>query len=546
MNKGLTKERMKRVKWASDDKICQVKMFTSEDFPSQISRKTKDHVQKIASVHSNEMKTLGSRRKENSSTSKQIRNIPVIKWKCPPEFTLKSVWQVMAGEESEERATQNYRESIVSEALYPRVSAIPSSPGLPPEWELCDYDDTQTPTIPLSSIEDEEAMPIESMPHSEPVECSVPTESKAIANEELHTTATGFDADVVAAATVALTAMLKANEKGSMVDTDLLIKILNEPKMIEALSKTSTNKMASPIDPKHDAHAGLVPVVDALFDPQTIIAPRISSPNALPYPDAYSVSMPGKPVENGPDLSRLVVPSSSCAIFGTHLRTWISDLEPSRPSSLVSSTWLKDQSLTWGTRMSVGSSPSHPPVSTPAIIPVDNVSDLSKMVVPASSCTIFPPKFNPQNLDVVSSPSPSLVPSTWAEDQSLTPKSPMFTNSLTSFSVDTRVVKDVNYYKNLVRLHGKGEDETQERHTQQYQVSAPEQQYQVSAPEQQYQVSAPEPKVRKPCKFFNSSKGCRNGPTCPFEHATLPNLQAGKFLKTNRSKRLKISHEIRG
>ncbi|KAK9678773.1 hypothetical protein RND81_11G232300 [Saponaria officinalis] len=471
-------------------------MFLSEDSPSQIGRKAEDHLKKTASLYSNEMRTPGSRSKEHSSTSKQI-HIPVIKWKCPPMFTLESEWQVAAGEESEERTTQKYRETRVLEALYPRLSAIPSSPRVSAAREVNDYDDTQTPIIPLTPIEDEVAVPTESTPCSESAESNVPTESKAIANEKLRAAAAGIDADIVAAATAALTAMLKTNEKGSMVDTDLLIKILNEPKMIEAFSKTSTTKTASPIDPSHEALT-------------------ILRPNSKPHPDAYSISLSGKPVDNESDLSRKVVPASSSALFGSNLNPQISDLEPSRPSSLVSLTRPADHNLSRETQTFISSLPLHSSISTSATKPV-----------PASSTTIFVPISSP----LVSSQPPSLVSSTRWEDLSLSPKSQMFTNSSTSpSSVETRIVKDANYYKNLIRLHGNEGNQTQEHQTL------------------QFQVSAPETKVRKPCKFFNSSKGCRNGPTCPFEHVLSPNLQAGKFMDahSHRSKRLKISTEITG
>jgi hypothetical protein len=68
-----------------------------------------------------------------------------------------------------------------------------------------------------------------------PFQCSLPT----IANPSTQTAAAGMvfggEPDVAASAFAAFNAIVKSNEQGSLIDHNLLIKILSNPKMIEKL-----------------------------------------------------------------------------------------------------------------------------------------------------------------------------------------------------------------------------------------------------------------------------------------------------------------------
>ncbi|XP_059437889.1 zinc finger CCCH domain-containing protein 6-like [Corylus avellana] len=243
----------KRVSWAPGVVLCQVKLFSSEDCPAKVGMKSEDHLQAKTSLHSNRMESndlppgfeCGS---FENNLKKELSHIRPIKWKCPPNFGIGHNWQVVAGEESTEVEAQNLRETRVLEAVYPRSSAIPPSPSVFLDIEREHYDDSLTPLVPLTPIEEDEAADIPSdltVPGNNPV-CSLPVAlpqglvaSGALAASTSEKPALGslpsIGADPVAAASTALAAILKSKEQGSLIDTDLLINILSDPKMIQKL-----------------------------------------------------------------------------------------------------------------------------------------------------------------------------------------------------------------------------------------------------------------------------------------------------------------------
>ncbi|KAL9241436.1 hypothetical protein vseg_015551 [Gypsophila vaccaria] len=450
MNKGLSKDRLKRVNWASDDLLCQVKLFLSEESPSQIGNDAEDHLQIKAALHSNGMSVddlpPGFGGQGHAYTPNQIC-ISQIKWTRPPMFKLDGEWHVVSGEESEERVTQNHREMRVLEALYPRVSAIPPSPSVSREVEACDFDDRQTPIIPLNSIEDEDSLPIESAPcsnSSSGVVSNVHIESKTATNEKLHGIVPGLDADVIAAASAAYAASLKNNEIGSMVDTDLLIRILNEPKMIEALTKGSV-----PL-PFTDQHLPLRPVSDTSVASRPFHSPMTSQP----YTKPCTVTSSDRSNENMKAFPTFPIPNS--------------ETSSNSPSPLQAILSKLGDSLKQGQENG-----GHPARLT------DNESNLSRKMVPVSNSAIFglnassldsTSTFSPKPDDMYTSHRSNVGPSARPENHSLTMGSHMFTGSSQLSapqpdrfpvpSVRTPATKDLNYYKSLIRLHGAGGEET--------------------------------------------------------------------------------------
>ncbi|KAH9620559.1 hypothetical protein KSS87_021011 [Heliosperma pusillum] len=464
-----------------------VKLFLSEDCPSQIGSKAEDHLQIKASLHSNGMNVddlpPGFGGKGHSYTPNPT-NIFKITWSRPAMFALNPEWHVVAGEESDEKGTQNFREMRVLEALYPRVSAIPPSPSLSPELEVCYYDDSQTPIIPLNSTEDEDIVPIESTPCSNTangVEHNAPIESTSSANEKLHGIVAGLDADVIAAAAAAL----KNND--SLVDTDLLIRILKEPKMIEALTRGSSGSSLTPISEHH------LPVS---LNMQNICQPKLSSVS---------------PTTSGPTYSTPYSDTPSISV-------------PLLPNLLNSSASLDFRS---------GHENGHYMSRDDRGKPMGHESELPRKVVPPSA----DPFIRPDRLSVQSSLKPedmyaghrppSMGPLARPDNHNLAMGPPPMVMGSSQFPIRTPATKDLNYYKSLIRLHGSGADETT-------QVSPPE-----PAPVQGHV----RPKPQKPCKFFNSPKGCRYGSTCPFDHVLDLRPASGNYPDGDRSKRLKISND---
>ncbi|GFY87875.1 zinc finger C-x8-C-x5-C-x3-H type family protein [Actinidia rufa] len=225
----------------------------------------------------------------------KLSRIPQIQWKYPPKLKLSSNWHVAAGEASKEAETQKHREMRELEAIYPRLSDIPPNPSLRLDVQEDHLDDIHIPCVPITPIEEEggEDLPSdmeapqnvsfnleseggEDLPSdtAAPQNDSFDSESLAfprglasgnpIAPECVPQTSlisstndnpaaevlSGFDTDVVVAVVAAVTAIKKSKEQGSLIDTDLLIKFLSDPKMIEKLIKeqgASANTKTEPI-----------------------------------------------------------------------------------------------------------------------------------------------------------------------------------------------------------------------------------------------------------------------------------------------------------
>ncbi|KAE8714423.1 Mitochondrial [Hibiscus syriacus] len=175
-------------------------------------------------------------------------------------------WQVVAGEESKEVEIQNQREVRVLEAVYPRPSAIPTNPSVSADIGNCYYDDQLTPQIPVTPIEDEDAA-IETLLNSQPqmlppgilhnLHCSMPSVSSASAEKPDAGMVVNVEPGVAAAAFAVIN---QSNEPGNMIDPDLLVKILSNPRLIEKLvtdhgaasGAQSLTEMPSPLVPSLD------------------------------------------------------------------------------------------------------------------------------------------------------------------------------------------------------------------------------------------------------------------------------------------------------
>ncbi|KAK9129574.1 hypothetical protein Sjap_010061 [Stephania japonica] len=355
------------------------------------------------------------------------------------QLLLNPHWQVVAGEESKEVEVQTQRELRVLEAIYPHSSAIPLSPSVSSEVEACRFDDNQTPVVPITAIEDEEA----NDPSSNLVaENNIATTSQLpmlppsfLANVNHLTsqgsipaglrpptsdkppTIPGVEPDVVLAASAAFTAIMRSNEQGSMIDPELLVKILSSPKLIE--------KLVSEYGP---------------------INQLTSKPMSLPM----NLSAP----QSGP----------------------------------------------------------------PPIHPVSRVEPELPML---STSTVH---FHPATSPMTAPPVVHQVPAP---------------------AVRAPAVKDVNYYKSLIQMHG---EERQEGHDNVIpQFANNRQQAGIKAEQMQNSKSRDfKPKIKKPCIYFNSSRGCKHGANCAFQHDSSTQQRLGGGPELQNSKRMKLDREITG
>ncbi|MCL7040393.1 hypothetical protein MKW94_010051 [Papaver nudicaule] len=466
----------KRVSWASDENLRQVRLFLSEDSPSQVGVGVQDHLQAKKSwlLHSTGGGTddqlppgfEDSAHSENQF-KKELSQIPLVKWQCPPRFFLNPHWQVVAGQESKEGEIQNQREMRVLEAVYPRPSAIPQSPSVPLEGDNIPYDDRQTPLIPVTPIEDEDTSDLSVTPVNNPQMSQLPVLSQTSSqhmSSSVNTATTqrppgvgfvpGVQPDVVAAASAAFSSIMKTNEQASMIDPELLIQILNNPKLIEKLVSDYGTSPAN-----------------ANLQNNTTARPR-SPPMNLSAPQCSSL-----PVH----INRLPPETGSMSTMHTS-----GHYHPVNNASSMLHT-----------------RPLPPPSHGSGIVQFSTTPPIVNVPPPA------PP------------------------------------------------VRDMNYYKSLIQQHG-GERSESDNHSppqaHQYMGHNHQQQHFGAAVANQEHLSLHNSKQRetgkpkskkKPCNYFNSSKGCKNGANCPFQHD--PSFKPRMMTESQQSsKRMKLDREITG
>ncbi|XP_050364184.1 zinc finger CCCH domain-containing protein 6 [Argentina anserina] len=423
----------KRVSWASDVNLNQVKLFLLEESPSQVGLSAQDHLQAKTSWLSHSSGTGSDENLppgfESAHPVNQLQidlsQIPLIRWKSPPRVVLNLAWQVVAGEESKEVQSENQRELRVLEAVYPRQSAIPPNPFVDVEESI--PNDVQPLSIPITPVEEEDAAVDTSSELMAPFKIStsspsfLPTHgippqshSNAASNGNLIAsskptvgTPVGVEPNVVAAALGAI--MNGNNDHGNMIDPELLIKILSNPKMIEKL----------------------------VTDPQAVArSPSMTTSDSIPL--------------------------------------HISKTESITPLSTTSS-----------------SAHFYPQATMGGMGHLSDQSSRSTMPV-SSSPAVGPPP-----------------------------------------------AKDINYYKSLIQQHGGDTHDSfppfgsrQGNHSANHE------------PFSGYKSRDSKPKIMKPCIYFNSSRGCRHGANCSFQHDASFQQQGNRVPDVQNAKRMKLDREI--
>ncbi|XP_039000241.1 zinc finger CCCH domain-containing protein 6-like [Hibiscus syriacus] len=433
----------KRVTWASDVNLCQIRLFLLEDSPSQIGSGGQDHLQAKTSLVSHSNGAAGDDflppgfEGAHSTNDLQINllEIPVIKWRCPLRFVLDLNWQVVAGEESKEVEIQNQRQVRVLEAVYPRPSAIPTNPSVSADIGNCHCNDLLTPQIPVTPIEDEDAA-METLLNSQPLMlppgilqtlyCSMPSVSSSSADEKPAAgTVVNVEPGIAAAAFAAIN---QSNKPGNMFDPDLLVKILSNPRLIEKLVTD------------HGAASGTQSLTESP-------SPLVPSPG------------PSPPVN----------PSNP---FPAHINRTENGIAPLSATS---------GGAIYSQPNGVGLGPSNKQSPIPSVHTV------------TASSAIGPPR-----------------------------------------------KKDVNYYKNLILQHGGERQEPAKFNNRYNQPVRPNQELINNT-----KLRDSRPKVMKPCMYFNSARGCRNGVNCTYQHDMSAHQNSGNSVQeAPNAKRTKMDGEI--
>ncbi|PIN05185.1 hypothetical protein CDL12_22274 [Handroanthus impetiginosus] len=488
-------QKPKRVTWASDVKLCQVKLFMAEESPSQVGTGNQDHLQAKAL---RPVQAGGAWPDDNLPPGFEViqpanlwrvklSQIPLMKWKCPPRFKINTEWQVVAGEESKEMEAENQREMRVFEAIYPRPSAIPPDPSVSVGVEDSSSNDQNTPIVPVTPIEDEEAAMDPSLSSftantnlaiSQPQQLShatFPSQSSASTNPHVNgISARAVEPDILAAAQAALTSVLTNSTQGGLIDQNLLIKILSDPKMVEQLVSShgaSSNVQNGPSSSRQN-------MPSSSFQSMPVLGAQTATSSGLQNMPASGVT---NVTQNMPSPSTQYTPN---------LR--------SPPKNLFDPVNRRDQFSAQITRPeSIG-----PPMA-PATGP------------------FYPPQIRGGS-------SPSLGPS------------PPIVTSAPSSSVGVSMTKDINYYKSLIQQHGgeRRDPLPQFAHRNSQPMGTSQEPVNLIKSRDQ------KPKIMKPCIYFNSSKGCRNGNNCAYLHDTSSQQRVGGIPDVQSAKRVKLDREI--
>lgn len=475
----------KSVSWPSDVNLCQVKLFLSEESPSLIGLSAQDHLQAKAWVNSKEADSVDKLPPGFEGTNpayafhNKFSKIPAIKWQCPPKFAFDLVWQVVAGEESIEVEYQNQRLMRVLEAVYPRPSAIPPNPSLLTREEDSHDSDLNTPLVPITPIEEDDAAADTSFsnisgnaaPTSSQSQLSTPgvhgLESSSTKNPNPPAncippseTALGVGPDIVAAAYTALSALMADN-----IDPDLLINILRDPNIMKKLG--SSQAASTNFHPRSESISLPAPSVVHFNRTETVASSLVTS-SCQPLHSSV-----GRPVLLS-DPYNMPKPRSE----------GISSPAPSEMH--INRTQTVGSSL-----VTFPCQPLHPPVGRPGCV-----------------VNLCPPPSEP---------------------------------ALAARPLGAPVAKDLNYYKSLIQQHG-----SEKQNPAQLNINNVLRQSQKPASHPISRNLKPKT-IMKPCMFFNSSKGCRYGAACAYQHDVLsqkhridsmPDLQGAK--------RMKVDKEITG
>lgn len=425
------------------------------------------------------------------------------------------------------------------------------SPSVSVDVEEGDYDGSNTPLIPIIPVEEEE----ESMANSPKLEEAVNLHpnvqypnlhqymsATTSINSDRNTSGTvspaacllpfpgvssGSEADVVAASDAVAT-ILKSNEHGGLIDMDLLVKIFSDPKMIENLINEASNLGASSNSVSLPA-SGLKSPSSPFFTPTPDMSASRNTHISPLGPSVSSLnSTSGKPAT----LFTPSIPSYS-TVTSPHDRPATASIPFSRPT-------VSGQPVSPSVFMPTSTSAPHMPR-------LDNNFHMSNGMPTALNSQPQPDSFLASG---AKRPASFAFASVSSSEPSTAPLPPPTGNLHTVFNhgqTTARIkpyqtsagsasaVKDANYYKNLIRQHGAdGQDKPDP------QIGNRHSNFQDMKLGHNIQGEVKH-KIKKPCIYFNSQRGCRNGASCPFQHdVSAQSGGAGNFLGPKNPKSFKM------
>eukprot|EP00252_Welwitschia_mirabilis_P016868 TRINITY_DN3753_c0_g1_i1.p1 TRINITY_DN3753_c0_g1~~TRINITY_DN3753_c0_g1_i1.p1 ORF type:complete len:439 (+),score=75.87 TRINITY_DN3753_c0_g1_i1:528-1844(+) len=407
------------------------------------------------------------------------------------------IWQVVAGDESEEIKTQSQRELRNLEAVYPRLSAIPQCPSEPQDAPESN-DLLDPPQIPLVPIEEEEdglqEVVTAGLDSNQQGEATVPSNEMWLQSVVSGSSTTKFDqtfntqisqsdatkTEIAAAAATVFEAVMRSNDQGSMIDQDLLIKFLSNPKIVETLigqDQKNINDKNRTADSTMEINSNLL----LHYQKHNDVMPVHKHECETNFPISCQPAIP-------PSVNPLLNNNKFYVSEGLSNQSNSSQVFAAPQMSTQ-----KNESFEF-----TNSRANIPPMSSMIPAQLTAMHQSSQAVSRSGILTGGPV--------VVSN---STQPNTSASDK---------TSSINE-----------QYYKNLIQQHGAlnkndhFQNGVQHRRKECYAQTfdrAGELQS-TGSTIQPGMADFNKPKIRKPCIYFNSSKGCRRGATCNFLHETV-------------------------
>ncbi|KAL1536841.1 zinc finger CCCH domain-containing protein 30-like isoform X1 [Salvia divinorum] len=517
---------------------------------------------------------LNKKQLERKST-----HIPQIKWKCPPKFALNTSWHVASGEESQEAEPQKCRESAVLEAVYTDLTALPPCPVNSLLVEGNCRDDNETPIIPIIPVEEVAEMPYDTsatvntstnqqpsascplvsddLPasRSDPSEC----QDQSVHGKSLPQIPHGLesgDLEIAAAAAATAAAVMPSKDH---LDAELLIKFLSNPEMTKTLMKgngwTSKPEDEAPPAPKAITSLFLpsstpASVVDKHPNWRNEPVSKVVLSSSTKEPVNQSLILPCSKVETKTNKAASK-PSGMCDVHGpTHTSQAAKRLSQSP-------RFFPDGPTKKVTACSHAREPMVRPLVPSTLRPDGkNIDRLVKKygapditaVKPADSTMVKLEAMKKMIHDygapdvarvkpMVSLVAPNAMPPNIGEVHRkpfMGPISPPFltlppVTNLHAFPIDATgnfrpsftpmtmpaCGADLQYHMSFIKQHGEIQ-ETGKANVPKICQSG----YYLQGLERAHKITKTETnqKYRKPCIYFTSSTGCRNGFNCLFQH----------------------------
>ncbi|XP_057783996.1 zinc finger CCCH domain-containing protein 6-like [Salvia miltiorrhiza] len=552
--------------------LRQAKSLLPEDQPARVKTKSQPSCSNVVRSKNHLAWYVALNTKQ---LEKKISHIPQIKWKCPPKFALNTGWHVVSGEESQEAEAQKCTESA-------DLTTIPPCLFTPLLVEVDCHDNSETPIIPIIPIEemaaempfDTSGQPLASCPSVSgdlPVSQSDPSESEdqSVHGKSLPHILHGLesgDLEIAVAAAATVAAVMKSKDH---IDTGLLIKFLSDPKMIKKLMNGNglTSKLEDEAPPAPKAITSL-PLPSSTPANETVSKAILF--NSTTEPLNQSSILPCSKVEtdiikatskpsgayagNGPThASKAAKKMSQSPRFissgPTKKFTACSHTQEQKVRPLVPSTLRPDEKTIDRLLKKYGSPDNTidrllkkyggPDIT--GVKPVDSLNPSTSMLnletmktmiddygapdvvrvkpmVSLVASNSVPPNIREVRRKPSTGPSPPLLASTASPPVTNLHALPIdatgnFRPSYTPMAIPAREV-GLQYHKSLIK-HGKIHETEKDKVPKICQSGN-----YLQGLEQCHKITKIEtnPKYWKPCLYFTSSRGCRNGHNCPFQH----------------------------